>query len=464
VKVRNKIFTAIAALVLFMTAVFYALSNNYLGALFRKYAEAAQQGTAEPWARSLAYYYVRNGNSWDGVNIYIAEIFRQTGARHGNDVPEFEHLAVVDSDNHVVAEYGSADNPLVGTGSAVQDIEVPIVVNGETVGTLFIRDRGIEGLYQIENTVLHSMALATFWGALITALIALVVGAWMSRRITRPLKQMIQAIGQTAQGDLQTRLEIRSNDEFGEVARAFNDMTDRLSRTEEARRHLVADVAHELRIPLTVIRGQLELIQEGVKPAEPATLLPIQDEVMRLSRLVQDLHQLSLAEVGKLPLEKKATNMLRFLERIRDNFEVESEDKQVCITITSSVPEAETVVSVDPDRITQVFVNLLGNALRYSPPGSEIAIRLEQNTDYLVVSVSDMGPGIAEEHIPFIFNRFYRADEDRSRESGGTGIGLAIAKEFVEAHGGKIEVQSTVGKGTCFLVYLPYQKAATPGA
>jgi two-component system sensor histidine kinase BaeS len=461
VKVRNKIFTAIAALVLFMTVVFYALSNNYLGALFRRYAEAAQQGTAEPWARSLAYYYVRNGYSWDGVNIYIAEIFRQTGAHHGSDVTQFEHLAVVDADNHVVAEYGYADNPLQRTGSIGQDIEVPIVVNGVTVGTLFIRDRGIEALYQIENTVLHSMALATFWGAVITALIALVVGAWMSRRITRPLKQMIQAIGQTAQGDLQTRLEIRSNDEFGEVARAFNDMTDQLSRTEEARRHLVADVAHELRIPLTVIRGQLELIQEGVKPAEPATLLPIQDEVMRLTRLVQDLHQLSLAEVGKLPLEKKPTNMLRFLERIRDNFQVESEDKQVVIAISSALAEEDTVVSVDPDRITQVFVNLLGNALRYSPPGSEIAIRLDKDQDFLVVSVADMGPGIAEEHIPFIFNRFYRADEDRSRESGGTGIGLAIAKEFVEAHGGRIEVQSTVGKGTCFRVYLPYQTPTT---
>jgi two-component system, OmpR family, sensor histidine kinase BaeS len=303
---------------------------------------------------------------------------------------------------------------------------------------------------------LQSMAVSAFWGTVATVGIALLIGIWFSRRLTSPLQHMLSAISKIIHGDLKARLPIVSADEFGQVAQAFNEMTKRLYRTEEARQHLVADVAHELRTPLTIMQGQLELIQQGVKQAEPATLLPIQDEVLRLTGLVQDLHQLSLAEIGKLPLDKKPTNILELIKRVMSNFEIESEEREVTVCVQTHIAE-NTTLHIDPNRITQVFVNLLGNALHHTPSGGSVTINLSESVaeNVLEISVQDTGSGIPKEHVPFIFNRFYRAEEDRSRGTGGLGLGLAIAKEFVEAHNGRIEVESALGRGTKFTVFLP---------
>ncbi|MCL6631452.1 MAG: HAMP domain-containing protein [Alicyclobacillus herbarius] len=454
-KVRNKIFLGIASLVLFLAAVDLLISYTYFGGLFRKYAQAAEEGTAEQWAQSLAYYYHANHDSWTGVDEYISGIFQQ-----GESVPStrrLDQLVLEDAGNHVIVVIGHPGPrhapvpPALGHDG---EVEVPVTVGNQVVGHLWIRDRGLDALYAMKQTVVHSMTVASVAGTVLTVGIALVVGAWFSRRLTRPLHRIMKAIHRIGEGQLQTQLPIDSRDEYGEVAQAFNDMAARLHKTEEARRHLVADVAHELRIPLTIMQGQLELIQQGVKPAGPETLLPIHDEVIRLTRLVQDLHQLTLAEVGQLPLQIQPTALDALLARIVDNFQVEAEVKQVQLTFASRL-EQGVCSPVDPDRITQVFVNLIGNALRYTPKGGCVRVETQLEGDQVVVSVQDSGPGIAPEHLPYVFDRFYRGEADRSRESGGTGLGLAIAKEFVEAHQGQIDVRSTPGHGTTFIVRLP---------
>lgn len=438
-----------------MSGVLFTISHFYLQSLFREYAQSAQKGSAEQWARLLAYYYQDNGNAWVGVNRYVVGIFTQSTGIRGGD--RLEHLTVYDAQNHVVFRIGPPTATHTSYPNQGPDESVPIIVNGKEVGSLAIRDRALEGLYSVEQSILQSMTLATIWGTVVTALVALLLGAWLIKRLTHPLRQMLKAIHRITAGDLQVEIDIQANDEFGQVAHAFNKMTAQLSRTEEARRHLVADVAHELRIPLTIMQGQLELIQQGVKPAEPSTLLPIQDEVMRLTRLVQDLHQLSLAEVGKLPLEKQSVELVGLLQKIVDNFEMEFDDKKIQLIFRPHA-DANVCVTIDPHRMTQVFVNLLGNALRHTPSGGTITVDIEKESTFIKVFIQDTGTGIPEDHVPYIFDRFYRADEDRSRETGGTGLGLAIAKEFVESHHGRIEVASVPQQGTRFTVLIPVRQ------
>ncbi|MCL6452933.1 MAG: HAMP domain-containing protein [Alicyclobacillus sp.] len=459
-KVRQKLFLAMASLVVLTSVAFFSISHGYLTGLFRQYATAARQSDAEVWASWLEIYYANEG-TWAGVNPYILSTLI---GQHPMTTGQIVSMVVYNASGRVVAEVGAPPAIDTGRGGNASDtadmVSVPLVVSGRKVGELEIRDRGIEGQYRVEHAVLHSALIATVWGTLVTAIIALLMGAWFSRWVTRPLLDMIQGMRRIGAGDLDTKLSVPTGDEFGEVAEAFNEMTDRLSRTEQARKHLVADVAHELRMPLTIMQGQLELIQQGVKSAGPESLLPIQDEVFRLTRLVQDLHQLSLAEVGQLTLERQWVDPAQLIGRVVDNFEVEFEDHQIAFRSEAHLPEG-TQVFVDPDRITQVFVNLLGNAVRYTPDGGSVTVTARIEAGDVRVDVSDTGPGIDPEHLPHVFDRFYRADEDRSRQKGGTGLGLAIAKEFVEAHQGRISVASKVGEGTTFTVWLPTKAPAS---
>ncbi|GMA48846.1 hypothetical protein GCM10025857_02030 [Alicyclobacillus contaminans] len=204
---------------------------------------------------------------------------------------------------------------------------------------------------------------------------------------------------------------------------------------------------------MTIMQGQLELIQQGVKPAEPATLLPIQDEVVRLARLVQDLHQLSLAEVGKLPLEKVSTDMVQLTQRVVANFEVEAEDRG--IQLCYDAPAGPLIALVDPNRITQVLVNLVGNAVRYTPLGGTVMMTVERAAPGVKVTVSDTGPGIAEEHLPHIFDRFYRAESDRSRGSGGRGLVSPSPKSLWRPTVGALKRTANSGRGRPFACIFP---------
>ncbi|GGI97868.1 two-component sensor histidine kinase [Alicyclobacillus cellulosilyticus] len=454
---RTKLFSAMVSLIVFMTVVFFALSHGYMAHLFKNYALAAREGDAEQWATLLSYYYVNNHNSWHNVDRYVAQVLDQrlsSGAVAG-----LEHLEILSPDRKQVI-FATPSPQLDRRTFLAEGIVVPIQANGRTVGILALTDRDLQRLYHLEQRILDSMADATLAGAVATVLVALLVAFWLTRRITHPLQQLIHAIRRISEGDLGIKLAAETRDELGQVTMAFNHMAAQLAKMEQMRRHLVADVAHELRTPLTIIQGQLELIQQGVRQPEPAALLPIQDEVMRLTRLVDDLHQLSLAEAGVLPLEKRTTELVALVGRVVENFQIEAEERTIRLFMEAAVPAV--YVWVDAHRMTQVFVNLVGNALRYTPAGGEVKVRVEETPQDVRVTVSDTGPGIAAEHLPHIFDRFYRVEEARSRESGGMGLGLAIAKEFVEAHRGRIEVVSRPGQGTSFIVVLP--RMDTPAA
>jgi signal transduction histidine kinase len=293
---------------------------------------------------------------------------------------------------------------------------------------------------------------------LAAAIVAVLMGALFVRRLIRPLRNLTAATLQIAGGDLEQRVHIRSHDEFGQLGQAFNTMTEKLARSEKLRRDMIADIAHELRTPLTVIQGDLQAIIEGLYEPTPELLSSIHEESLRLNRLIHDLRELSLAEAGELPLEIRPTDLRELVRSAATTIRPKLEAKGISLLV--ELPPQPLEAEIDPDRIGQVLANLLSNAERHTPEGGRITLRLSRQDGEAWVSVSDTGPGVAEEDLPYLFERFWRGDKSRARTSGGTGLGLAIAKQLIEAHGGRIWAESQPDEGATFTFSLPTLKGS----
>ena len=303
----------------------------------------------------------------------------------------------------------------------------------------------------------ESFALAVnqilFFAAAAALLTAVVVSTFVTRRLVGPIQRMKVASQRIAAGEYQERVEVPGEDELGALARTFNQMAQTLAETEERRRQLVGDVAHELRTPLANIKSVMEGLTDGVLPADPSTFHQVEREVTRLQRLVQDLEALSRAEAGQLFLERAPLDPATFIEEAATHLKPQYQEKGV--TLAVHLPSLPVVVA-DRWRMTQVMINLLGNALQYTPPGGEVVVAAEAEQEQIVVRVADTGIGIDAEHLPHLFERFYRVDKSRSRAGGGSGIGLTIARHFVEAHGGRIWAESSgPGEGSSFTFTMP---------
>lgn len=268
------------------------------------------------------------------------------------------------------------------------------------------------------------------------------------RRLVIPLGDLIDAAESVEAGDYATRVRPRGPRELRSLARAFNAMSARLETSEEQRRRLLADVTHELRTPLTIMQGNLEALLDGMYPADAAHLEPILDETRVLSRLVDDLRTLSLAEAGALTLHREPTDMADLVSDAVASFRTQADTAG--IALVAAVDGALAQVEVDPVRIREVLANLLSNALRYTPRGGTVRVGASSADGQVRVVVRDSGPGIAAEALPHVFDRFYKSDE-----SPGAGLGLAIAKSLVVAHGGGIEATSAAGVGTEMRLWLP---------
>jgi two-component system sensor histidine kinase BaeS len=263
----------------------------------------------------------------------------------------------------------------------------------------------------------------------------------------RPLEELAEQVLLENQ-----EVKVQGSGEMRALAEAWNAMALEVSRGSHARNTIVADVAHELRTPLAILRGQLESMLEGKVELSPEQLLPMLDETSRLTRLVQDLQQLSLAKAGALPLHRTWVPFADLLREILSVLELEAESKGIALKFDGDMKEE---VYCDRARIKQVLINLIGNAIRYTPEGGQVEVRAMKDGGMVLVTVRDDGPGIPPESLPYLFERFYRVESSRSRQSGGMGLGLAIAKEFAEAHGGTLSVASELGEGTVMTLTLP---------
>ncbi|NNJ13182.1 HAMP domain-containing protein [Chloroflexales bacterium ZM16-3] len=283
---------------------------------------------------------------------------------------------------------------------------------------------------------------------------AVVVSLFVSRRIVEPLLTLTGVSKRLAQGFYRERTRIASDDEIAQLSQSVNQLADTLDQTEQRRLALLADVTHELRTPLATIGGYMEGLLDGVVKPSPETFSLILHESSRLQRLIEDLELLSRVEAGQLPVVARSTDIRRLLDAMRVQFDPLFAANQVCLHIDA--PERLPAVWADPDRIDQVLINLLSNAYRYTPAEGEVALRVSTTADMLTIEVSDSGVGIDAEHLPHVFERFYRVDKSRARQSGGSGIGLAIVRHLVYAQGGDISVWSAgKGQGTTFSFTLP---------
>ena len=371
--------------------------------------------------------------------------------RTQSSLPPFSFV-LVDQQRLVVVPGGSYQ---MGERVSVARLSqgAPIEVGGQVVGTV-LRAADTLMLDAKEQQFLARVNQALFYAALIALVVAFALGLLFARTLAHPLREMTTAAQAMSKGELRHQVPIRSRDELGQLAAAFNQMSANLAHATELRQQMTADIAHELRTPLTVITGYIEALRDGVLKPTPSRFDTMHNEAQQLKRLVEDLRTLSLADAGELPLTIQATPPRALLERLLAAFAHRAEQSRVALKL--EVADNLPAAAVDAERIIQVLENLVSNALRHTPAGGEITVSAQAQPDAILFAVQDNGEGIAPDVLPHIFDRFYRGDAARGEESGASGLGLAIAKSIVEAHGGSLTAASHgIGAGSTFTVRLP---------
>ena len=397
---------------------------------------------------SLLSTYHLSQRGWQGVQPYVVQLSEFYERR----------IVITDADNRVVADSDNAiigDSYSSGSGSPGRGMSPPWA--RENIGTIYVEPADDSDINQAAMQIAFRATGRFFlWGGLVAIAVALILTFVLSRRILSPMKDLSQAAGKLGRGDFSQRVDVDDRGEVGELAESFNVMAGNLERNELLRRNMVADVAHELRTPLSNLSGYLEAIRDGVVKPDHETMRSLCEESSTLSRLVDDLQELSLAEAGELKLTLQAESITKLIKEILEAVRAKADAKN--IQLSSDIPKRLPKVNIDIHRIRQGLNNLLQNAISHTGEKGNINITAGKQADEIVVSVSDTGEGISAEDLPNIFERFYRVDKSRTRSTGGSGLGLTIARRLVEAHGGKITVKSEQGKGSTFTFTLPIDK------
>jgi signal transduction histidine kinase len=396
----------------------------------------------------------REHKSWDDLPAFMAESGEETEVAKLLNLNL--HFTVIDSQGLIV--YSFPYRPL-GQRLVIEKsrAKVPIVVDNQLQGYVIIEYQPVS--IQSRLPLLRSW-LDEIKGSLLAVVFTIgsactLAGMLMSRSLTAPLSRLSEAARAIGTQDLARRVKVEGTIEVASLARALNEMVAALEQTERLRRNLVADVAHELRTPLTVLQGNLMAVIDDIYPLEKAEITRLYEQTRLLSRLVEDLHELSQAEAKQLPLNLRPVHMDKLIETVVTTFEPLAQTRSVLLQV-EILPNLPRVWG-DSARLSQVLHNILNNALAHTPSGGRISIRAMCHADMLSLSIQDTGEGIPTEYLPYVFERFYRADRSRTRHTGGTGLGLAITKAIVETHAGSITAASEgiPGQGSTFTIELP---------
>ncbi|MBN2549034.1 MAG: HAMP domain-containing protein [Anaerolineales bacterium] len=409
---------------------------------------------------SLQKYYAEH-SSWQGVDdlLKLPGSGYGSGQGHGQGGPHGmmmnQRLRLADEQGNVLVDTSvdQAAGQLVASELAAA---MAIKSSGRTVGYLLV-EGGMGFNHNDETYLVERLTQAALTAGLIAGGLSLLLALGLAYTLLRPVQALTRAANRLGQGDLSQRVHVSGSDELAGLGATFNRMADSLQQAEESRRAMTADIAHELRTPLAVQRANLEALQDGVYPLSAENLQSVLEQNMLLTRLVDDLRTLALAESGQLQLERTPTDLPALVERTAGRFRSQADSRQVDLRVNtpSAVPAP---LMLDPMRIEQILGNLISNALRYTPQGGSIVLDTTRASNQIQVQVHDSGPGIAPEALPHVFKRFYRADRSRNRQEGGSGLGLAIARQLAEAHGGSLTAANHPQGGAVFTLSLPAQQ------
>lgn len=456
---KTKLSLTIALVVLITVALISLLANFFIQNQFKGYVASQQEKTTQEIVNMISKQYEKDTNTWNVDFIHAIGMY----ALYDGYI-----IKVHDIQNQIVWDAESSNTELCL--EIMDDISNRMMLaapemNGEfttknfaimqdnnKVGTVKISYYGPYFLSQDDFLFLNALNKILITIGIFSIVLSIIVGIFMAKRLSKPILKMVGVTKQISDGDYNVRIKEKTNtNEVDELIISINHLAGSLEKQEALRRQLTTDVAHELRTPLTTVQTHLEALIERVWEPTPERLQSCYDEMVRICKLVSNLERLAKMESDNLRLEKTQISLLELSNKIISNFETDFKNKSLSISVIGNCSE----ISADREQISQVLVNLISNAIKYTQNGGEINIILSDTEDAVVFSIEDTGIGIAEDEIPFVFERFYRADKSRNRDTGGSGIGLAIVKAIVVEHGGTIKVESSLSKGSRFMVLLP---------
>lgn len=457
--IRSKLSTAMFALILLTVAVISLLSNYLINRQFTEYIKRQQELRAQIITATLSEQYVRLTNQWDTEYIHTIGML---------SLYEGYILKVYDRDNQILWDAQAHDMVLCNRimedisermrikypqlEGEFHSISYPLTQSGVKIGSVSISYFGPFFLTENDFRFLEALNQVLMGVGFTSLLLSILVGSFLAKRISRPILKTVEATKEIADGNYSVRLsEEADTKELIMLVDSVNHLATSLDTLEKLRRQLTEDVAHELRTPITILQSYIEAIMEGVWEPTQERLQSCYDETERIGKLVRDLEQLAKIESSNLKLNKTGVQINSLLNKIINSFEGELLKKGLKIELEG--PAVKT--QADIDRLQQVFNNLISNAVKYSKGVGNIRVETFEEKDIVGIRIKDDGIGIPKEELPFIFERFYRADKSRNRTTGGSGIGLTIVKSIVEAHGGRIKAESILNEGSTFTVILP---------
>jgi two-component system OmpR family sensor kinase len=448
---------AFTLVVLVAVGVIAALIIRTTDTEFRQYITLSGMQASGSGMEQLVSYF-ESQHSWEGVEslpgqgmfiswpggVSMPALSRRPSSPGGQ-----LDVTLADADGRIVYDStGKVEGKRLTSAALDQALPITQTDDGEVIGYLLLSlPSDLGRLGQLEQQFLDRTRSILFIGAALAVGLALIMGALLSRSLTAPLQRLAMAVRAVAAGDLDQRVQVEGSTEMEEVALAFNEMTAALGSSEQQRQKMVADVAHELRTPLSVVQGNLRAILDDVYPLEKAEISRLYDETRLLNRLVDDLRELALADAGQLHLHLRSVDVGQVVQFTVESLSLAAEAQEV--GLITQIPTDLPTVQADPDRMAQVLRNLLVNALRHTPSGGSITVSAAPAKDAVEIAVADTGEGIAGEDLSHVFERFWRADPARTR-TGGSGLGLSVAQSLVEAQGGRIWAESTPGRGSIF--------------
>ncbi len=456
----QKSLLAFAAVILIAVGVVAVLVSRRTAEEFRQYT-VLYGGRTQMLAQALVAYYVQQG-SWDGLQEALPTLTVAGGQGEGRGRGGVQagegavawDFYVADASGRMVAHL---EGEVAGTLSdAEREQALPLEVGGHVVGYL-LPDHQTAAREAVmgepEEQFLSAVRTALLIGAGVAFVAAIAVAGVLVRGIVAPVARFSEAAEQIAAGELEVRASVRGRDEIAALGQTFNRMAESLEQAQQARRAQTADIAHELRNPLSVLQGTLEAIADGVYSPTAENLVPALDQVQTLNRLVEDLRLLALADADQLHLERSALDVGPFLRRRVEAYRprLEAAGLALDLNVTAPLP----IIQADADRLTQVLGNVLGNAVKYVPPGGTVRLVARPERQGVVIRIIDDGPGVPKSDLPRLFDRFWRGEPSRSRATGGSGLGLSVARRIVAAHGGRIWAEATPGGGLTVALWLP---------